>query len=71
MKKKVKVRYTREMATVNIFWDEAIKQVKEDYVNQSRTEEYDFWISVIKFVKSEGTTFTLSIPSLFFKEGNK
>ena len=60
MKKKVKVRYTREMATVNIFWDEAIKQVKEDYVNQSRTEEYDFWISVIKFVKSEGTTFTLT-----------
>ena len=68
MKKKVKVRYTREMATVNIFWEEAIKQVKEDYTKESRKEDYDFWISVIKFVKSEGTTFTLSIPSLFFKD---
>ena len=68
MKKKVKVRYTREMATVNVFWEEAIKQVKEDYTNESRKEDYDLWISVIKFIDSEGTTFNLSVPSLFFKD---
>lgn len=68
MKKKVKVSYTREMTTVNVFWEEAIKQVKEDYTNDSRKEDYDLWISVIKFIDSEGTTFNLSVPSLFFKD---
>ena len=56
------------MATVNVFWEEAIKQVKEDYTNESRKEDYDLQISVIKFIDSEGTTFNLSVPSLFFKD---
>ena len=59
------------MTTVNVFWEEAIKQVKEDYTNDSRKEDYDLWISVIKFIDSEGTTFNLSVPSLFFKDQTK
>ena len=66
MKKKVKVSYTVEM--VNVFWEEAIKQVKEDYINESRKEDYDFWISVINFVESEGTKIILSVPSVFLKD---
>ena len=67
MKKKVKVSYTNKMTTVNVFWEEALKQVKEDYVNQSRAEEYDFWISVIKLIGSEGTKIIASVPSEFFR----
>ena len=57
-----------QMATVNVFWEEAIKQIKEDYTNESRSEDYDLWIAVIKFLDSEGTTFNLSVPSIFFKD---
>lgn len=66
MKKKVKVRYTREM--VNVFWEEAIKQIREDYINESREEDFQWWISKINFVSSTETKILVSVPSVFFKD---
>ena len=67
MKKKVKVIYTIQMATLKVFWEEAKKQIKEDYENESKIEEYNFWIHMINFISSEGTTLNLSVPSEFFQ----
>ena len=42
------------MAIVNVFWEEAIKQVREDYINDSREEDFQWWIAKINFIESQG-----------------
>lgn len=56
------------MAAVDIFWKEAINQIKNDYINQGNQDDYDYWISVINFYQSEGKKITVSVPSLFFRD---
>ena len=56
------------MAIVNVFWEEAIKQVKEDYINDSREEDFQWWIAKINFIESQGTTIYVSVPSKFVKD---
>ena len=56
------------MAIVNVFWEEAIKQVREDYINDSREEDFQWWIAKINFIESQGTTIYVSVPSKFVKD---
>lgn len=47
-----------------IFWDEALKQIEEQYKINGKTDDFKLWFNM-NFVKSSGTDITVSVPSPF------
>ena len=51
----------------NIFWNEIMNQIKEDYYKAGNIDEYNIWFSGIKCLKIDGLILTISVPSVFFQ----
>lgn len=47
-----------------VFWDEALKQIEEQYKINGKTDDFKLWFNM-NFVKSSGTDITVSVPSNF------
>lgn len=49
------------------FWNQMMNQIREDFYNDAKLDEYRLWFGGIDYVSIKGTTITLSVPSMFFK----
>ena len=54
------------MFTNKEFWNQIMKQIKEDFFIQ-REDEFNLWFGGIKYVGTTGITITVEVPSMFFK----
>ncbi len=47
------------------FWDEALKQIHEDYKDKGLEDVYDIWFSRMEYVEDSKNEITISVPSPF------
>lgn len=52
----------------SIFWSEALSQIKEEFIANSKETEYAMWINNIKYVDSKELILVVSVPSSFLKD---
>lgn len=52
----------------SIFWDEALSQIQEDFIANSKETEFAMWINNIKYVDSKEQILVVSVPSSFLKD---
>ena len=55
------------MFTNNEYWDQIMQQLREDFCQKARLDEYNLWFGGIDYVSTSDATTTLSVPSMFFK----
>ena len=49
-----------------IFWDEAINQIKQEYISNDNQNDFEVWFGQIKYIEDNGTEIIVSLPSDFF-----
>ena len=49
-----------------IFWDEAINQIKQEYISNDNQNDFEVWFGQIKYIEDNGTEIIVSFPSDFF-----
>lgn len=67
MKQKVKLRYnSKTMSSQNfkVFWDEALNQIKNEYISQGLEDEFTTWFR-INYVEDNKNEITVEVPSNF------
>lgn len=66
MKEKVKASYNKRMSEHNyrVFWDEALKQIHEEYRKQGLENEFKLWFNM-DYVEDTLSSITVSVPSEF------
>ncbi len=50
------------------FWNEALRQIKNDLTNKNRSQEYEMWFSSSHYVGDDGSTIKIALPSTFLKD---
>lgn len=53
--------------TNNEYWDQIMQQLREDFCQKARLDEYNLWFGGLKFIGTNGTSITVDVPSIFFK----
>ena len=66
LKEKVKASYNKRMSEHNyrVFWDEALKQIHEEYRKQGLENEFKLWFNM-DYVEDTLSSITVSVPSEF------
>ncbi|MFI3256723.1 MAG: chromosomal replication initiator protein DnaA [Spirochaetales bacterium] len=50
------------------FWKEALIQIKSDFSNNNRLQEFDMWLSSVNYEEAKENSITVAIPSQFLKD---
>ena len=52
----------------SVFWEETIKQVKNEFEKDGKNSDFVMWIAPINYCSSSQNELTLSVPSTFFSD---
>ncbi len=50
------------------FWNETLRQIKTDLINENRLQEYDMWFDSAQYLEDDGNTIKIALPSIFMKD---
>lgn len=50
------------------FWNEVLKQIKEDFVSQNKENDYILWFPQISYYEAKQNKIIISVPSMFYRD---
>ena len=50
------------------FWNETLRQIKNDLINENRLQEYEMWFDSAQYLEDDGSTIKVALPSIFLKD---
>lgn len=50
------------------FWNETLRQIKNDLTSENRSQEYEMWFSSAQYLGDDSSTIQIALPSSFMKD---